>query len=153
MKAVKRLCWNCDGNVHLYEMNCPYCGAELASSEASTNPNEPLANAVAADAIPQPAFSSYEEESFIPSDEEWNSEEKDIDNSMQANEIASLMPLLLLLPGSLFLIFGLALFLFSDNGFLVFQFNGRYWFVYLGLSFPLMYFGLKQLFPLSKVKK
>lgn len=56
----------------------------------------------------------------------------------------TLMSLLMLLPGSIFLLFGLVLYLFAVDGKLHLEWNANYWFVYLVLGSPLLYFGWRE---------
>lgn len=154
MKEVKKLCWNCDGNVHMYELRCPYCGVELTSSEQNhsetpitPDTHEPHSASSEADFVPP--YQSFEEEELTPTDEEWEEAIHEVPLT-ENTDCETLKPLILLLPGSIFFILGLALFLFSDEGVLTFHFNGKYWFVYLFASLPLLYLGLKLLFPVKK---
>ena len=53
--------------------------------------------------------------------------------------------LICLFSGSTFLIFGTALALFSQNGVFSLQWNADHWFIYAGLSLPLMLIGWRLL--------
>jgi hypothetical protein len=68
-----------------------------------------------------------------------------IDEELGVKSRAEILPMLLLIPGTFFLLFGLVLVLFSKEGLLTLHWNARYWFVYLLLSAPLIYFGWKAL--------
>ena len=53
--------------------------------------------------------------------------------------------MLLLLPGSFFLFFGMILLFFSNDGTLSLEWNAHYWFFYLLLAAPLIYYGWRTL--------
>lgn len=148
----KKLCWNCDGYVHIYEMQCPYCGVDLTDyacdrakdeekslSEAIENVSSHVQNEIS-----EPPYQNYGhfDEPIQISEEtpkEYEiKEEKDLENPMAT--------LLLLLPGSVLFLLGLTMVLFSSNGFLTFEFKSKLWFVYLLGSLPLLYFGYRSLF-------
>lgn len=140
----KKLCWNCDGNVPLKAEHCPYCGVYIEqtteveededdleqdgahappytlSGGRATNGEIP-ASPYAAPKKPKPAApapkapKSKVQESVAP-----------------APTIQSvIIPLLLLISGSVFALFGLVLFLFSDNGLFILKWNGDHWPAYL----------------------
>ena len=56
-----------------------------------------------------------------------------------------ILPLILLLAGSVFFIFGAALYLFSYNGVFTLQWEADYWIYYLILAIPMLAFGWKML--------
>lgn len=147
-KTHKKLCWNCDGYVHIYEMQCPYCGANLTEYSSDqkdeesplTSAIEQTTNKVQSD-YSEPPYGHFEEPSepkSSPSNEYELKEEKDLDNPLAT--------LLLLLPGSVLFLLGLTIILFSADGYLTFRFKAKFWFVYLIGSLPLLYFGYKTLF-------
>lgn len=170
MKTHQKMCWSCDGHVHVYELQCPYCGADLSeeekqelkraiewAQEETSFQDSSFEEEISQEKIVQekeemqkelehPPFASLIEEieeATVDGASRWE-ERGPPENRDLENPLASL---LLLLPGSLFFLFGLALFLFSQNGILTFKFSGKYWFVYLLGSWPLLYFGWRSLFP------
>ncbi len=161
MKSHQKMCWNCDGHVHVYELQCPYCGADLTEhqevdeeweEETEEKEDESTALVTQEEEVDPPPFQEFLEEERLDLTEEeesWEKTEKKADPDLD-NPLASL---LLLLPGSLFFLFGLALFLFSKDGVLVFQFKAKYWFVYLLGSWPLLYLGYRSLFTTEKTMK
>lgn len=154
MKTNQKMCWNCDGHVHVYELQCPYCGADLTEHEKKNEEweEEELVESKEEDQEdlgPAPFQDLLEEEErldLVEEEEAWEKPEKKSDPDLE-NPLASL---LLLLPGTLFFLFGLALFLFSKEGVLTFQFKSKYWFVYLLGSWPLLYLGWRSLFSLER---
>lgn len=161
MKSHQKMCWNCDGHVHVYEMQCPYCGADLTKheetekeyieeefSEPTTEEFEERKTLVEEPEEEDPPFQSLiEDEERLDLQEEEEAWEKSPKSKEEPDLDNPLASLILLLPGSLFFIFGLSLFLFSKEGFLTFHFRAKYWFVYLLGSWPLLYLGWRSLFP------
>ena len=56
-----------------------------------------------------------------------------------------ILPLSMLLSGTVFFLFGLALFLFSRQGVFILQWNGAYWYYYLAFGFMALAVGWKAL--------
>lgn len=164
MSAVpkKKLCWNCEGNVSREIDNCPYCGVYLQiigdeEDTTSWNPSYHLSDSKQEE-IPTP---HYQLQPTIESEE---TEPKSQQGVSYANSWSLLfsqeillkmkedvLPLLLLMAGSLFFLFGVILFLFADQeGSLTLQWKGSHWIYFLGLSIPLACLGwtfLKQIEP------
>lgn len=145
----KKLCWNCEGNVSREATNCPYCAVYLhptndkIEEESEEELNPPYALNIDDDqAIPDAPYGQ-------PSDS--NPEiiqEKtplQIMHGQSADWKIVVIPLTMLLAGSLSLLFGVLLFLFSHNGTFTLQWNASYWFVYLLASLPLLFVGWKTL--------
>lgn len=163
MKTHQKMCWSCDGHVHVYELLCPYCGADLSEDEKEEEKleleelQEESQEKFSFDEVSYHESEGMQEELEHPPFEALikDVEEAAVENSKWSEPEAQENPdldnplasLLLLLPGSLFFLFGLALFLFSHEGVLTFKFSSKYWFVYLLGSWPLLYFGWRSLFP------
>ena len=155
-EALKKLCWNCDGSVAMYEIRCPYCAVSLTDSEEEEAPDQSYQSYLASNSqvddtqasfeeVPEPIYSYYQEKEEGLQEKEENFEGVQEDEPIEAENSSSLLPLILLLPGSSLLILGVALFLFSSEGHLTFQFDTKYWFLYLFAAVPLLYFGWKSL--------
>ncbi len=164
MVSNKKLCWNCEGNVHNKATQCPYCGAELiadskvGSSHAEENLSPPYAfsNADSEDpaAIPAPPYSSMTDIAGDvvqdTADPEWDRSVDDAEISEKRSEYmnglkANITPLLLLSLGAIYFLFSFVLLLFSHDGVLTLHWNSSYWAVYFFLSVPCLYFGWKAL--------
>lgn len=151
-RPKKKLCWNCEGNVSLKAEVCPYCGVSVVGipsdiSSGALTPPYRLVNPAQEAPIPVSPFA----EPVLEVEEE---EERDpfIEESPEASHAAKeddsrnvVIVLALLAIGSIFFIFGFALLLFSDEGFLSLHWNSTYWFVYLLLALPMLGFGFRQL--------
>lgn len=145
-KQRKKICWNCDGSVTLEAENCPYCGVYL----------NPLGNDDDKDGLFAPPYrlEEIEEEAEVPpapyaSRVEAVAESKVLPEPLPKEpteftlEQKTLLSLSLILAGAVFFIFGLALFLFSNNGFLTLSWNANYWFIYLIISLPILAIGVR----------
>ena len=149
----KRLCWNCEGSVSVSEETCPFCGvsvipAFLEGAGAEFAP--PYSHHAENDfGIPKSPFAAPDE-----FEEQENQEiAKDFvdgdDNVEEFKRVA--IAVTLLLSGSVFFLFSLALGLFSHNGLLTLQWDGDYWYVYTILALPLLFIGWRSLMKLDSV--
>ncbi len=148
----KKLCWNCEGDVARSTANCPYCGVYLHPEEEPESENPP---------VPEDAYTppynldeSPEEDAVIPQAPYPTHEEP---SPMQETPIASalpknyegwkqiVIPLSLLMAGSVFFLFSFLMLLFSQNGYFSLRWDASYWFVYLLVALPLLYFGWQSL--------
>ncbi len=154
-KTHKKLCWSCDGYVHVYEIQCPYCGVNLSQQPAE------LPAARETESLKEPAFAPKNiENSFQPPYQSYfHKEEKLAESKVEStlkdqedveNPLASL---LMLLPGSIFLLIGLTLLLFSSNGCVTFTFKSKHWYLYMLGAAPLLLFGWKSLVGKAKENK
>lgn len=138
----KKLCWNCEGQVSFQQENCTFCGVYL----------NPLDEAEKEDALFAPPYrlEDNEDESQIPLSPYANREEapslESQPTAVPHTESTSLIqgiliPLVLLLSGSVFLIFSLALMLFARKGLFTLHWDGTYWFIYLIAGVFMLGFG------------
>lgn len=150
-KPKKKLCWNCEGNVSFETENCPFCGVYLS----------PLGNDEGKDSLFAPPYriEETEEEPQVPTapyvQEQTVREEviplntKEVIDEKQSALQAILVPLILMLSGSVFLLFGLALFLFSHNGVFTLSWDASGWYLYLLLGLPILAYGCHTLMKLK----
>lgn len=132
-KPVKtKLCWNCEGSVSRSAENCPYCAVYLSPEKEDLSQDPPYSKQ-----IPKAPYNPVEQEEVI--------------GLPEAQELATtgfrgaFLPLILLSTGLISLFFSLILFLFAENGKLTLQWDGSYWYIYLLLALPLLYFGWRYL--------
>lgn len=138
-KAVKKkLCWNCEGGVSFEEENCPFCGVYLSPHGDEGDDEEE------SDFFTPPYPTEKEEDTPAPKpvQKEIVAQESDL------KKVA--VPVTLLLSGTVFFLFGLALFLFSRGGLFILRWNGSYWHLYLGFGLAALFFGWKSLNNLSE---
>jgi len=143
MKATgkKKLCWNCEGSVAAELENCPFCGVYLSplqSHQSSSSPRAPYAMEESEEEreIPQAPYAnpSHEESATLA-----------IASPEMVDQSPLFIPLLMLLAGSVFLLFGIVLVLFSEQGVLTLQWNSTWWYAYILLALPMLAFGWKSL--------
>ncbi len=144
----KKLCWNCEGNVSRQEENCPYCGVYLSPSSLTTEDEEEdlappyrLGASSEASSIPSAPYHTPHEAAAV------QNEPKPAIAIPSVNSPAKgvVVSLLLLIGGSVFFLFGIALLLFSHNQVLTLQWDGSYWFAYFLISIPMLLLGWKYL--------
>lgn len=161
MSAIpkKKLCWNCEGHISHDVDNCPYCGVYVHSREFDEdsiwNPNyqkiEEEEREVASskkDAIPAPLYqislsgtAAFEEEdssSRTPQPKTLTSAPLASPYNIFNRLKQELFPILFLMMGSIFFLFGAVLLLFSENGMLVLKWEETYSTYFLLLALPLI---------------
>lgn len=132
----KRLCWNCEARVSLEEENCTYCGVYLSPASFPGLQN---------DEIPEPLYKPGIESSIPKSPYEalyTPQNSSDSSTFVKQDDLGSIVfSVSLLLGGGILLLFGIILFVFSSNNLFTLQWNTTYWFVYLFVSLPMLYYG------------
>lgn len=149
-KTKKKLCWNCEGNVAIIDETCPYCGVSLDVSPM-------LSNAVGSDALNPPyKYTQSTSETSIPL-APYRTEEQEpkaqveetlpppADTVRTTHELQkTAIALSSLLLGFTLLLFSAILLLFSDNnGYLTLRWSADFWYLYLIVGAPLLYWGWK----------
>ncbi len=160
--SKKRLCWNCEGNVPAEMENCLYCGVYLGAVSVAENKKTKLEISPPykqqpkeqPQAIPKSPYGSAFEQTMEPP-AAVEDEERQIEAAKASlEEIVSIVkPLVLLLGGSLFLLFSLMMVFFSEEGVFTLQWKSKYWFYYLLASLPLLYLGWRALAFLDRAEK
>lgn len=151
----QKLCWNCEARVDFGVESCPSCGVYLSTSPLleqsasvannySTPPYRYVANEQETQ-IPESPYNfqeSVEQPSFAEAVTPAKTPEVTVLSTAWKIE---LMPMGLLLAGSIFSLFGLVLLLFATNGELILRWNAEYWYLYLLLGVPFLTFGWRSL--------
>lgn len=138
----KRLCWNCEARVSLEEENCTYCGVYLSPAsfpglQHEESIPEPLYKPEAESVIPKSPYGALYEEQIDGKDSE-----PSLKSTPRSEDLRSIaIPFSLLLGGTIFFLFGIILFLFSSHEVFTLQWNASYWYFYLLIAVPLLYFG------------
>jgi hypothetical protein len=153
-KVKKKLCWNCEGNAPYEAENCPYCGVylspmSLGNQEGKQNlfaPPYKMSESKEDQEVPASPFVAKEAEKEAEEEakaESNSSEEqpKAIDDGMKK----ILVSLILLLAGSVFLLFSIVLLLFSQEGVLTLHWDSGIWFIYLIAGLPMLFIGWRYL--------
>lgn len=136
-----KLCWNCEGRVSFKDENCPFCAVYLHPESNEDDEDE--------SSLAPPYHVISGQDSIIPkapyrSEDAVETEKTPF--SLPADDLKQILtPLILLLFGSAFLLFGLVLLLFSHDGVLTLRWNGNIWFAYVILALPLLFFGWQAL--------
>lgn len=148
MSAIpkKKLCWNCEGRVSFSVENCPFCGVYLSSSSLINQQDEssthiPPYRTSSDKSIPASPYNMNDDEEIKTEDSNEDIQEE----ALNTNQKSNLLPFILLLAGSVFLVFGLILLIFSRQGTLTLQWDASYWFVYLGMAVVLLFVGWRSL--------
>lgn len=159
-KNDKRLCWNCDGSVSLHLAQCPYCGVELSQTPEQGGEKNPFRGFVSPfqssapidPSVPKPPFASVFSQAISVSEDEWNQSlgEEAEGPKKEMEELSSttkreMIALLLLLPGVVFFLFGLALLLFSSEGVLALEWDQSFAYFYFLGAVPLLFLGWRAL--------
>jgi hypothetical protein len=146
----RKRCFNCDASVHTHATKCPYCGTDLSEHPASpflsaTPPPAPSEELVVTRrVVTAPPYNATPESppSFQMAPDGPSPPPKERSGSSLRTAV---LPMLLLLPGAFFLLFGAILILFSSEGVLTLRWNAHYWAFYLAVALPLLYFGWRAL--------
>jgi hypothetical protein len=152
MKPKKRqkLCSNCDGEIDLDVIVCPYCAADLREEKPEQQRTAHIAGSV------RPLIGGQQmSESLYPSslgDQETNENAPPSDHAeAQAAAVVEEKPnrtigsVLLLTAGVQLLLLGFLLILLSHNGVLTLKWDARLWFLYIFASIPFLIFGYRSL--------
>jgi hypothetical protein len=147
MKSADRqkMCSNCDGRIPFDATQCPYCFAavQTESSSGGTFKNQSIQESLTS--LYSPPYKSgspfdSEEKKAAPRAEEAVLNAK----SEEFSETQGFWPILLLTLGANLFTLGVLQFFFAENGVVKLEISGGYWFLFLLLSVPLFYFGLRQ---------
>lgn len=136
MKPKKRqkLCHNCEGEVDLDVIVCPYCAADLREEK----PEQSRAPYPASPS--NPTFASL----YPPPHAPKAPEPEPVAQVMETKN-SPFLSIFLLSFGAQLLLLGLLTLLFSHHGAITLKWSARFWFVYLFASLPLLVFGYKRL--------
>ena len=150
MSAVpkKKLCWNCEGNITKEIENCPYCGVYVHSQGLdgiyhwSAPYSKGYDEAEEEEEVPLPLYSIQANKEPQELKEAGASQAASGDDRSISDQLKrDLFPILLLMAGSIFFLFGLVLFLFSKDGALTLQWSSALAPYFLALSLPGVFFG------------
>lgn len=161
MKTKKRqkLCYNCEGEVDLDVIVCPFCAADLRVEKPEVqrptyDPNLHTKNLNTQQSLYPPHYSprvDTDEETFqeeLQDEEEepqYPQEEEAIGSSEDWESKSTFGPMILLTLGMQLLLFGVFMLFFSHNGVITFQLDARLWFFYILAAVPLLIFGYKSI--------
>lgn len=147
MKPKKRqkLCHNCEGEIDIDVIVCPFCAADLREEK------------------PEQAYSSYVStrpmdqkstmQSLYPSaiSKEQDPEEKqesvteELDKIQGQQKVGMFTPTVLFTLGVQLSLIGLLMLLFSHNGTVILKWDAKYWFFYILAALPFLAFGYRSI--------
>ena len=150
-RSEKRICWNCDCDVSLHLERCPYCGVDVGNPAPPSSPKSfaqqelgsPFQASNEKDPFHfHPPSTPSSEKALSVSDEEWKESMEDEDEEEgETAKRREIFALVLLLPGVVFLLFGLLLLFFSREGALTLHWKQSLSFFYFLSAIPLIMLG------------
>lgn len=149
----QKLCWKCEEEVHPQALVCPYCTADLTKSSAKIESSPPYRFVAAApeeSIVPSPLYSPHNIQAEEPNAAAKKNEEQKIPSptaqlSFKGAFDQALISILLLLAGTVFFLFSMVLFLYSNEGIFVLRWNANLWPFFFLFSLPLLFFGWRAL--------
>lgn len=148
-KKRQKMCYNCEGEVDLDVIVCPFCAADLRAerpeqTKGAYSPSVHSLKQLNGEEILPPPSSHEERQKFDLAEEEPSLiAETPVQNSTPWLKEA--LPIgLLTFGGGLFLL-GVLLVLFSEDGFLVLRWDASWWFIYAGIGALTLWGGYRQM--------
>ncbi|MFN4173669.1 MAG: hypothetical protein ACK4HV_01000 [Parachlamydiaceae bacterium] len=127
-QVKKKLCWNCEGSVTHTVETCPYCGVYLSPENLKDDPQSQ--SRAPKELIPKPP---YQPEEVVA---------EELDTSKQEQD-GYLIPLVSLMAGAVFAIFGVIIYLFSQDGKLTLTWDSDWGLIFIALAIPLLFIGYR----------
>lgn len=158
MKPKKRqkLCHNCEGEIDIDVIVCPFCAADLREEKPEQKFSSYVSNMQPSNVsptvhplYPNPRGPVREEVVSRSVKEEVVSDDADVDafqdQSGEEKNSGVFAPTILFTLGVQLFIFGLLMLLFSHKGVVILKWDARFWFFYVFASVPFLVFGYKTL--------
>jgi hypothetical protein len=149
MKPKKRqkLCHNCEGEIDLDVIVCPFCAADLREekpeqSRPTYSPSFMHASQQTHQSLYPPSKSSYPEEVALEPEPESSSLPQESPGFVSKNIFG---PTIFFTLGVQLFLFGFLMLLFSHKGIVVLTWDAHSWFWYVLASLPFLYFGYKSI--------
>lgn len=141
------MCYNCEGEIDLDVIVCPFCAADLREEKpeqqrSNYSPSASVKNLNTQQSLYPP---HYAPKTAAPAAEEAvMNEEPQMEQIVESEETKNVFgPTILLTLGAQLLLFGLMMGLFSHKGAMILKWDARFWFLYVFASIPLLIFGYK----------
>jgi hypothetical protein len=136
-KNRRKACWNCDSEIDLDIMICPYCASDLSSSAGRR-----IESVVAPqpERIPQPVYRAPRQEVFRGGEGSLPETSPPHDESAHLTK-SFLITLLFFLLGSVSFLFSLALLFLSDGETLTLRWSSSLWPLFVVVALPLLGLG------------
>jgi len=141
MKPKKRqkLCHNCEGEIDVDVIVCPFCAADLREEKPEQRYGS-LSSQVQQMGQGTPSFQRISPMKEI--EEEVIAQEPNIEVEKSTHVF---LPTVLFTVGVQLFVFGLLMLLFSHKGVVLLKWDARFWFLYLFAATPFLVFGYKSL--------
>jgi hypothetical protein len=144
LKKRQKLCHNCEGEIDLDVIVCPFCAADLREEKPeqgrlSPNIGQKLQDLHTSQSLYPPSFPIRPPES-VP--EAPPSPQPAVVEETSKNIFG---PTILFTLGVQLVLLGLLMLLFSHKGVVVLRWNAGWWFLYCVSGFPFLYFGYRAL--------
>lgn len=146
-KKRQKLCQNCDGEVDLEVIFCPYCGSDLLEGKAKASSlgefsERDTSSEKQGQKLYPPPYSSNKIQVLETEPEE---EPSVLDKTEEPAKIPknTFWAMLLFNLGVQSLLLGILLFVFSEKGAVHLHFDAKVWLFYVVFSMPMLYFGWK----------
>jgi hypothetical protein len=150
-KKRQRLCCNCDGEVDLDVIVCPFCAADLREEKMEDRSAVPPSSVRPLSGDSKPNEDPYF--SRVDSDAQTASAMAQVISPEPASAEESpnrlICAILFLSIGAQLLVLGFVLALFAGDGFITLRWNTRLWFLYVFACIPCITFGFRWLSKLS----
>lgn len=134
------MCYNCEGEVDLDVIVCPYCAADLREEKPEQKAHQ-SSQAPSTKNLDTQASLYPSQYAQRPSKEEEPSAAVHVEEESKG----SYGPVILLSLASQLLILGFFMLAFSSKGVLILKWDARFWYFYVLTSIPLFIFGIKAL--------
>ncbi|HSX37699.1 MAG TPA: hypothetical protein VLE95_02585 [Chlamydiales bacterium] len=142
-KKRQKLCHNCEGEIDLEVIVCPFCAADLRKETSEqghfslySNPNRMVDAQTSQSLYPShPA----------PRQPEASREASQKETPLEEESKNVFIPTVLFTLGAQLVLLGLLILLFSHKGVVVLKWDASWWFVYCLAGCPLFYFGYRAL--------
>jgi hypothetical protein len=146
-KLRQKLCSNCDGEIDLDVIVCPYCAADLREEKPEQRMSPPgnVRPLTGGQPMTQSLFPSVDP-SREPAIVTEPAPAQPVAAAAPEEKSSRLIgPILLFAVGAQLCLLGLLLALFSENGSLVLRWDARLWFLYIFASVPFLIFGYRSI--------
>lgn len=148
MKPKKRqkLCHNCEGEIDIDVIVCPFCAADLREEKPEQRYSTSYVSNAQQMSQKQTMQSLYPQTSV---QEEASPEAAKVSAVKEEKKANIFLPTILFTLGVQLCVFGLLMLLFSHRGEVILKWDARFWFFYLFASVPFLVFGFKSLTKLN----
>ncbi len=145
----KKLCWNCEGRVTLSQENCPYCGVYLSPTTEGDGKDAnliPPYKMAVEEEVPAAPYGSKPAEGTPKPDNDGSLAAQQLTTEQPNDDIRNLVvTMAMLIMGSGLFLFAIVLMLFSEEGSFELRWQSDNWYIYLMLSFPMLFMGWRYL--------